>query len=164
MRSRWSAAAALGKFGPSAAPHCRSVVEALKDEDACVRVMAATTLYEATKQAECAVPVLEQRSRAKDKYTRAAAAHGLGDIGPAAKAGTAAITEALEDKDWEVRIAAALALYRILGSEAKVAVPALVERVNSGGILLHRGPEGIEKARSRGCGQGPDAVKIGRRC
>ena len=56
-----------------------------------------------------------------------------------------ALTETLKDNDWQSRIGAALALYRILGAEAKAAVPVLLERINSGGSYSKESMEALKK-------------------
>ena len=63
---------------------------------------------------------------AKDRQM---AAQVLGQIGPEAKAATAALSQAIGDENCEVRKSAAVALGK-LGSEAKEAAPALIRALN----------------------------------
>jgi HEAT repeat protein len=124
---------ALGKFGPKAKPAAPALTAALKDDDAYVRVLAATVLYEATGEADAALPVLIQELKNPNGPGRDLAIKGLDRMGAAARAAVPALMEALEGMDSSIRYRAALILYKILGAEAKVAVPVVAEAARSGG-------------------------------
>ncbi len=133
----------LGGFGAAAVPAIPALIDALKDGDLLTCWYAAGVLGEIGPAAKDAVPELIRLLRSTDDVPGApgtmgfggmiskadglavAAAKALGQIGPDARAGIAALTEMLGDGDEGRRAAAAEALGGI-GRDAAPAVPGLV--------------------------------------
>jgi HEAT repeat protein len=157
---RWAAAIALEKFGSKAKSAGPALTEAMKDDDAYVRVFAAAALYAATGEAERAVPVLAAALGNENDSVRLRAVERLDKVGTAAREAEPALTKAVEDTDWIVSIRAALILYKLRGAEAKAAVPALLERANSGGSYSREAMDALKKEdRPRGLCQGEAAAR-----
>ena len=112
---RGRAICTLGRVGGDPAP----LVELLKDDDKSIQWSAASALAEF--HPGLAAPVFRQGLNDPDRQYSATAA--LGRIG---KAAVAVLTDALRDRDEEVRCIASQ-LLRDVGPAARVAVPALVE-------------------------------------
>ncbi len=109
---RKAAAEALGNMGPAAREAVPALEKALKDELENVRVAAGAALAKLGLP-QRAVPVLIAEMEDESGSCRSYAAWTLGEIGAAAKPAVPALKEALEDKVWYVRHAAAEALKKI---------------------------------------------------
>jgi hypothetical protein len=120
---RANAATALGHLGPQAKYGVPALVEALRDEEADVRVRAAQALAGIGDEA---VQPLTKSLSSNNPKMRMGAALTLGRMGREAKAAAPALAEALEDRDIRVRCHAAQALWRVTG-RADLAVPVLAE-------------------------------------
>jgi vesicle coat complex subunit len=77
---RYSAARALGKYGPQAREYVPDLVQALKDRDKTVRMGAAYGLADVGPDALEAVPALKEALKDKDAEVRKAAAYALKKI------------------------------------------------------------------------------------
>ena len=77
------------------------LIEALKDEDWCVRYFAAIALGDIGPEAKKAVPALIEALKDEDENVRGNAAIALGKIGPDAKDSVPALIEALKNEsEW----------------------------------------------------------------
>jgi HEAT repeat protein len=74
---RYSAARALGKYGPEAGPALPALVEALKDDSPMVRMGAAYALGDLGPDARDALPALKQRANDPDRKVREAVAYAV---------------------------------------------------------------------------------------
>jgi len=113
-RARRRAAGVLADLAPEEAA-IPALAEAMKDEDKEVRTYAAFGL--GAIGSPPAVSALASALQDRAKLTRALAAFALGLVGPDAKPTIPALTQALKDKDEDVREAAAEALRTIRGEE-----------------------------------------------
>jgi HEAT repeat protein len=90
------------------------VKELLQDKDAGVRCVTAWVLHSARNvDLKEVLPVLQETLKATDPWARRQAARYLGRLGPYAKDAAPALSAALDDKDEDVRRAAAEALKSI---------------------------------------------------
>ncbi len=105
------------------------LIQALKDKDWQVQVIAAYTLGRFGSDAQSAIPVLSKAIKAENADIRFVAARALGEIG--SEAVVPALIEALQDKDENVRVSAAEALKKIVLA-AETAVPALTKALWDG--------------------------------
>jgi HEAT repeat protein/transcriptional regulator with XRE-family HTH domain len=142
--ARRAAAAALGRIGPAAVP---PLIDRLQRGDWDVRRAAAAALGGIGPEAREAVPALIELLQRGDSDTRGAAAAALGRIG--GQEAVPALIELLQGGDWDAYSAAAKVLGEI-GTEARAAVPALIER-------LRRGDRRARIAAAALGGIGPDA-------
>ena len=122
---RLAAARLAGNVGSGAAPLVVVLEKCLGDENVRVRRAAAGALGAVGPKAGAAVPALA--GMLDDSHVRIAAIDGLGGIGPAAAAAAPKIATFLKDSDEPVQWAAARALARIGGPEARAAVPVVIE-------------------------------------
>lgn len=77
---RYSAAKALGKYGPEATAAVPALADALQDQDSDVRMGAAYALAKIGPDAEDAVPALQAALKDKNKDVREAADYALKQI------------------------------------------------------------------------------------
>src|SRR5438128_538053 len=106
-----------------------SLLEALKDKDASVRLQAAQLLAQ-MGEGKAALPVLVELLRTPQKAVRLDAAQLLKQMGPAQlKAAVPALVALLKDPDANVRLETAQIL-GTAGSAARAAAPALVATLN----------------------------------
>ena len=124
--SRLLAAQTAAEIGPDAKDTAPHLVTALADKDPRLRRRAAEALEQLGADA---APALAAGLGHGEASVRRLCAAVLGRLPPAAaKAAGPALTTALDDRDGQVRVAAAVALWR-LGRRGDDAVPALVELV-----------------------------------
>jgi HEAT repeat protein len=107
---RSSAAYGLGNLGQPAVPVLR---DALEDQEAEVRVAAATALWRSTKQAAPLLPILVPALTHPDVRIREQAVHGLARIDPSIPEVVSALVQALADSEPRVRWPACGALASI---------------------------------------------------
>ena len=90
------------------------VKELLQDKDAAVRCVTAWVLHSARNvDLKEVLPIIQETLKAPDPWARRQAARYLGRLGPYAKDAAPALSAALDDKDEDVRRAAAEALKSI---------------------------------------------------
>jgi len=130
---RYDAARSLKELGAKAKPAIKPLVAALSDPGAppmvpailyrgpYVAAMASDALVRIGRPA---VPALIEALSHKDNSTRRLAAETLGKLGPLAKDSFAALTKALNDPEYGVRLEVVLAIGRV-GVDPKVVVPIL---------------------------------------
>jgi hypothetical protein len=106
---------AVGKIGVPALP---SLIEALDDTNAPVRLRAIRPIVVMGAVASDAAPVLASHLADSDTQVRQWSAVALGQIGPPAAGAVPRLAEALKDSEPAVRQAAAAALGAIGGTEA----------------------------------------------
>jgi HEAT repeat protein len=106
---------ALGRIGPNAVTAEPQLLKAMKSKDQSLAVVAAWAVTKVSKsnQAAVAVPVLVAGLSDTLPETRIAAAEGLSDLGPAARAAAPALKKAASDERKAVRDAAAKALQAV---------------------------------------------------
>ena len=153
---RIDAVAGLGKIGPLAIP---ILTDLLKDDDWRVRQAAVLAIAAMGSEAKSAIPALGLLREDKDRTVRRIVVLAFSELGPCAwpclmdvlidergevrknvaialilfaepKRTVPALTELLNDKDYPVRVAAAVCLGKI-GPDAKAAVPALIEMLKN---------------------------------
>jgi HEAT repeat protein len=95
------------------------LLDGLADEDAAVRVVAATYLGILTDAADAAVPALIGAMRDEDPEVRAAAATALGSFGEAGADAIPALRKAASDPDEDVSREAGLALVKLQSSSRR---------------------------------------------
>jgi HEAT repeat protein len=113
----------LGSLGEAGAPAVAELTSVLRDSNLEVRLAAAKSLWNITKKAELVVPALVALLREKQRFPGDAAEarrrflqtviEALQRIGPAAKAGVAALTEKTKDENRIVSESARTALKEI---------------------------------------------------
>lgn len=124
---RASAAGVLGQLGERAASAETALIDTLKDPDSRVRSRAADAVLTVAPSARFKVPVLIEIVNGGASLTSGlVAAIALGDLGPSAADAVPALSAALKDPYWAMRVNAANALGSI-GPAAAAAVPALSE-------------------------------------
>lgn len=106
-----------------------ALIQALRDKDWQIQVVAAYTLGRFGVKAKPAISELNSKIKAENADVRFAVAQSLGNIG--SEDVVPALTEALQDHDENVRFAAAEALVK-LGSDAKAAIPVLMKTLRDG--------------------------------
>lgn len=120
---RREALRSIGKLRERAPLDARAVVplllDGLADEDAGVRVVAATYLGILTDDAQSAVPALIGALRDEDPEVRAAAATALGSFGQAGADAIPALRKATGDRDEDVSREAGLALVKLQSSSRR---------------------------------------------
>lgn len=120
---RREALRSIGKLRERAPLDARAVVplllDGLADEDAGVRVVAATYLGILTDDAQSAVPALIGALRDEDPEVRAAAATALGSFGEAGADAIPALRKATGDRDEDVSREAGLALVKLQSSSRR---------------------------------------------
>jgi len=110
---RYNAAKSLSKVGSDARPGTGALIDALKDSYPGIRYYAAKTLSKLKLKGEdgqAAVPGLIDALKDSNPRTRYYAAKCLKDIGPDARGAAAALSQASQDPDKDVRETAASAL------------------------------------------------------
>lgn len=128
--ARRAAAVALGKIGAGAREAVPTLTAVLlqtpaADIDRVVALEASVALARVDPEGTASVPILTAKLKDPTDYVRLYAASALGGLGPAARAGTPALIEALKKDKWtDVRMAAADALASIRG-DPKITVAAL---------------------------------------
>jgi HEAT repeat protein len=146
---RWSAAEALGRIGPGAAPAAAALAAALRDPD--LRVIAADALGGIGPGARGAAPLLTDALKDKDAEFRWTAAMALARIDAhAARAALPLFIERLEKGDLRARWDAAMYITP-LGLEAKAAAQAVRTWAKSGNGIAAATLAAID---------GPDAIDI----
>jgi HEAT repeat protein len=120
-RARRRAVWVLGYLGDEATP---ALIEAIKNDQADVRVVAIRAIIEMGEKGERAIPALVGALGDRDEDVRESAALALSRIGTKARSAASALKAALRDSDWTVRREAAGALARV-GPEPGQAMPAL---------------------------------------
>jgi HEAT repeat protein len=138
------AATALGCIGPGAKEAVGVLTMALKDREYKVRIAAAVALWRINHD-QVSVSALVKSVKSDDDLERERALEGLAAIGPAAKAATPVLLEALQGRDGSVVAGAARALGNI-GPDAKRAVPLLIRALTDGRPFV---PERAEEALKR---------------
>jgi HEAT repeat protein len=101
-----------------------SLTEALKDEDAFVREIAASCLAKIGPEAKSAIPALIKAMQDPEFEVRGYSATALGNVGMKSEVVVDALTRGINDEDGDVRILVARALGNI-GPSAISAVPKL---------------------------------------
>jgi HEAT repeat protein len=132
FEERRRAADALGDIGPAAAAAVPELVESLKDEHVEVHWYALDALGRIGQAATIAVPALSDAltNPRTNRYSRRVAARALGRFGPLAADAVAALTKDLDAEDRELRVEAALALWRV--SAEPRAIDALIRLIEGG--------------------------------
>jgi HEAT repeat protein len=122
------AAQSLGQLGPHAKPAISVLIDVLKDPSSSIKVEAAHALGMIGPDAGEALPFLIQALRSdKDLEVRSSAATAIGQIGPKAEVAVLALTDALKDRDVDVRMKTA----QILPSFGLEAVPLMIKALKS---------------------------------
>jgi HEAT repeat protein len=137
LAQRWNAAYRLGQLGNAASPATQSLVQSLQDKDVRVVWYSIYALGNIGEQAATAVPALREALTADsdsaepkhitaaalgDQFTRRFAAQALGRIGPAAKEAAADLRQAISSDDASLRVAAALALWKVAEDRSAIEV------------------------------------------
>jgi HEAT repeat protein len=122
--AREAAASALGHIGPAARVAAPNLKKALEDKDQAVAIEAAWALWRVSADAS-GTEVLASACSADNVGRVLRAIQVLGEIGPKAEAAAKALRVALKHKLPAVGRAAAVALYRVTGSD-KEALPVLL--------------------------------------
>jgi HEAT repeat protein len=145
---RRHAAQVLGQIGAAAKPAVPALSDALKDEEGSVRIPVAAALVRiGERQAEAFAVLREALKDQEEPYNRRDAAETLKGLSAAAKPAVPDLIGALNDKDHQVRWAAADAL----GTIGPAAVPALSD-------ALQRKEDAVRIAAAVALGQiGPKA-------
>jgi RNA polymerase sigma factor (sigma-70 family) len=123
---RMYAASLLGDMSPEARAALPTLTQALQDKDAGVRYAAAVAHWQLAAQADKVVPILVEALQGNNPDRSWHAAGLLGQLGPKSADATMALTEALKHENKSVRLAAALAHWRLVHEVAPVA-PLLAE-------------------------------------
>src|SRR5262249_55674712 len=119
---RSSAAEALGRMGPAAAPATPALIALLESpEEDWVHSAAAEALGQIGPGAEAALPALREKLKHPDSYVRVHAALALWLLG-SKRDGLAEATAGLHDRRDRVRVTAAEALWRLRGDKEAIAV------------------------------------------
>ncbi|MFO0964688.1 MAG: HEAT repeat domain-containing protein [Gemmataceae bacterium] len=105
---------ALGKIGPAAKAAAATVRPLLKAKDDGLRLEAALTLHLLTKESETLPIVFEYLSDEKRGLTYEAAL-ALKQFGTAGKEATARLKKLMEHRDFNIRLAAGVALWSVTG-------------------------------------------------
>ncbi len=132
---------ALGAMGAEAEPAVPNLIAALGDEDAYVRMLAASVLGQVGPGARTAIPALTRALVDPKDDVRATAAFALGQVGSEARPAVPALVKLLADPDPIVRWASLTAL-RMLGPAANEAVPALARLVQDRRGCIWQAPNG----------------------
>ncbi|HEY1189877.1 MAG TPA: HEAT repeat domain-containing protein [Gemmata sp.] len=138
---RENIARALGSMGPSAKAAVPDLIAALKDADDSVRNQVLYALQCIGPGAKAAVPSLSEilTNTAEKGRLRVAAAAALGGLGPEGKVAVPLLKKALTDKDTNVRVASALAVYKIDKGNTKAVVIVLREALKDTDVLTRAG-------------------------
>jgi HEAT repeat protein len=111
---RAGSARALGLIGPEAKEAVPALITALMDEDGTVRRASAVALGRIGPVTKTVVPALAITAvRDEDFESRRSAAFALSRIGPAAKVALPLLQKTLDDRDFNVRVAGAVALVKV---------------------------------------------------
>jgi HEAT repeat protein len=132
LSHRISAAAALEKLGPRAAPATQALVATLRDENADARAAAARALHAIGPEATPAVPALVELLEDRRSWVRDQAAETLAAIGEPA---TPLVVDTLKTGPPIARAGAALVLGR-MGPSNKAALPALFAALRDPGVRV----------------------------
>jgi hypothetical protein len=126
----YRAAEGLSKGGPDAVPY---LVEAAKDQDSGVRLLAVSALGRVIPEPTSAIPTLADALRDPDTRVRLKAADALAQCGPeAAEAGDGLIAAFADPNEYpDVRFRAARAYWRLKGQACEPLVRALLDLVAS---------------------------------
>jgi HEAT repeat protein len=137
---RRQAAVALSQMGPAAKPAVNDLGNALKDEDATVRLTVVTALWRLGPDAQVVAPaVAATLKKDRDQRVRTMAAYALGKVSTSTKEVVPALLEALQDEQVGVRRVAAFVLGQLpVDDETRKAVPTLVRLVRDEDELLRK--------------------------
>jgi HEAT repeat protein len=122
---RVSAAEALWRLGPDAAPALPELTAMLKSKDAKDRSAAAEAIFNLGNAAATAAPALIEALKDADAWTRYSAASTLALLGREKPAAVEVLVRLLADKDPDVRNSAINEL-GFIGADARPAVPKLL--------------------------------------
>jgi uncharacterized protein (TIGR03067 family) len=157
---------AIASLGPRAEVAVPTLIELLHDKDLMASTGAVLTLRAIGPGAKQATPHLAAivESRQQLPMLRVAAAQALAEIGPAADAAIPVLEKALGDEDTLLRIATALAIFRISGRKeisARVTAPLVQDsdqeiRCAAGSVLAEVDPK-VAASEIRHALQNPDA-------
>jgi HEAT repeat protein len=136
--ARSTAVAALGDFGPDAKSALPELVTTLRSPDVFVRLAAARAIYRIDGKIEPGLPIFiaELGKEAKlSEASPAGAAEELAKIGPAAAGAVPALTKALGSADRDLRVYAAVALWRVT-NKAEPALQTLIRAVREAQVPI----------------------------
>ena len=117
---RASAANALARYGPAAAPAVPDLVKLLSDTSPNVRVSVPLTLAKIGPAARDALPALALALRDEDRAVRGRSATAIGAQGDAAKSYVPALRAALEKETYSSKAGMAAAIWRITGESGEM--------------------------------------------
>jgi HEAT repeat protein len=123
------------------------LIDQLGHADVKVRRAAARQLADLGREAEPAVPALNDAITDQDREVRRLAIHAISQVGPQADSFLQTLINALDDDELSVRLAAALAINRIAPDEdahQEVLVSAM--KMGEGGIIVAVGQAGENSA------------------
>lgn len=127
--TRGAAASALGAIGPDARAASAALASALKDREPRVRILAAEALVRIEKKPDAALALLgKELQKNKLANFRKESAEAIGRLGALGKPFLETLRGALADKDTDVRIAAADALW-LVTKQTDEALPVLCEAI-----------------------------------
>ncbi len=122
-RARSKAIWVLGYMGDDATP---ALIDAMKNDQVDIRVVAIRAIIEMGEKGQRAVPALVRALGDAEEDVRESAANALSRVGSKARAAVPALVVALGDSVWSVRREAANALARV-DPEPREAMPALIK-------------------------------------
>ena len=133
FEQRRRAADALGDLGPTATAAVPALVAAFTDEHVEVHWYALDALGGSVARGYGRARVVRALNNPRtNRYSRRVAARALGRFGPAAAAAVPALATDLAAEDHELRVEAALALWRIAAEPRAIdALAALIQRPGS---------------------------------
>jgi len=120
---RSAAVVALGQIGPAARAAIPDLTAALHLDDDYLRLQVIRALWKVSHESETCVPILMKILGDRNNPNRAGAAILLGEMGPAAKEATPALTNVLREEFSYTRVKAEEALKQIEGRPAAQTSP-----------------------------------------